>query len=236
MKDEKREKILIAISLIAAIITLTVGFAAFSNTLTISSSAQVTPNESDFDINVYGIGDWQGVKGYPFLEQYTSKTISIANKGLNNTPAAISATDAKITDNGKNITISDINVGLSHPGQSASYFFMIKNEGKYDAYLDMTDIEVNSFNLPIEGTCTAEEGATESLVEQACSYIWMSKILTDSDNYGFTGGDYVKIAKGDYLQLELNIFYYPQGTYADGNFNVAFDDITFEFTSIPPSE
>ena len=54
MEKNKKTKTLAIIALIISILGLTLGFAAFSNTLTISSSATVSPDESDFNINVYG--------------------------------------------------------------------------------------------------------------------------------------------------------------------------------------
>ena len=57
MEKGRKIKILSIIALVVSIIGMTLGFAAFSSTLTISSSASVTPNASDFNFVVYGIGD-----------------------------------------------------------------------------------------------------------------------------------------------------------------------------------
>ena len=214
----------------------TLGFAAFSNTLTISSSATVSPDSSDFNINVYGIEDWQECRGNPYLELYTSSEISNPIRGLNNGLAAISATTAKIADNGKSITISDINVGLSGPSQSASYFFIIKNEGEYDAYLDLTEV-TEEIAFPINGECTASENASPELVTKACEYVRMYRFLEDSSGIGRNEGEYLKISKGDYMELEIYITYEDYAdTRADGDFTVAFEDYTLNFTSTPPAE
>ena len=60
------------------------------------------------------------------------------SKGIFGGSEALSATSAKINTIGDSIKISDINVGLSKPGEVATYFFMIKNEGQYDAYVDFS--------------------------------------------------------------------------------------------------
>ena len=55
MERNRQTKVIAIVALCVAVVGLTLGFAAFSNTLTISSSATVTPNESDFKLTVYGI-------------------------------------------------------------------------------------------------------------------------------------------------------------------------------------
>ena len=57
---------------------MTVGFAAFSTTLNISSSATVTPNSEDFKIVAYGLPEGYDealIQGNPLAEEiYTSAT------------------------------------------------------------------------------------------------------------------------------------------------------------------
>ncbi|MBQ3511969.1 MAG: hypothetical protein IJA30_06735 [Bacilli bacterium] len=48
MEKERQIKLLSIIALVVAITGMTLGFAAFSTTLNISSSATVTPNSEDF--------------------------------------------------------------------------------------------------------------------------------------------------------------------------------------------
>lgn len=238
MEKDRHSRILPIIALFVSVLTITLGFAAFSNSLTISSSATVTPDEKDFNINVYGIDNWGEIGGYPPLSLYTSTTTSVPLRGINNSPAAISGTPAKITDDGKSITITDINIELSEPGQTASYFFMIKNEGKYDAYLDLTNIEDFSLAYPVEGTCTPAEGTSIELVEKTCPYITITSILSASDGWGYSGGEYAELKKGDYLLLEMVVDYYSAKNIprADGEFTITFPDKVFNFTTVPPKE
>lgn len=57
MRQNKKVKIITITSLCLAVVGLTLGFAAFSNQLTISSSATISPDSSDFKITAYGISD-----------------------------------------------------------------------------------------------------------------------------------------------------------------------------------
>ena len=55
MRRRQKTKTVAIIALTISVLGLTLGFAAFSNVLTISSSATVTPNESDFKLQLYGM-------------------------------------------------------------------------------------------------------------------------------------------------------------------------------------
>ena len=50
MEHNRKIKILSIVALVLAISAMTLGFAAFSTTLNISSSASVTPNSGDFSV------------------------------------------------------------------------------------------------------------------------------------------------------------------------------------------
>ena len=50
MKHTRKQKLFIVISLFVAIASLSIGFAAFSTTLNISSSASVNPNSDSFSV------------------------------------------------------------------------------------------------------------------------------------------------------------------------------------------
>ena len=91
MEKERQVKLLSIIALVVAITGMTLGFAAFSTTLNISSSATVTPNSSDFKINVYGFEDYESI------EQFLDSGFSIENINLSSTTAAGLAQEAEST-------------------------------------------------------------------------------------------------------------------------------------------
>ena len=232
-RRNRKAQSLVILVLCFLVCGLTLGFASFSSTLTISSSADVKPNASDFDINVYGIGDASLGGSYDDISIYTSTSISEPALEYYNADFAAVAT---ITDDGKDITISDLNVSFSEPSDAAAYYFMIKNDGAYDAYLDVSPLQSVSFGVP--GICTPKPGTSSDLVSATCESVVLTAFLLDSElsEIVFMGPTY-KLEKGDYLLLQLYIEYLDSSVIrADGDFTVRFDDITLDFTSVPPEE
>lgn len=228
-RRSRKAQSLIIVILCFLVCGLTLGFASFSSSLTISSSANVKPDEAAFDINVYGIGD-ASLGGYwDDVSIYTSTSVS---EPAWDSTTIEDAPIAKITDTGSDITISNLNVVFDAPGDSVGYYFMIKNDGEYDAYLDVSPLE----NIP--GICEGKPGTSVELVNSACEYITLSLFMYNSEFSEIYFLDPVyKLEKGDYLLFQLYIQYYDSlgnDARADGDFTVKFDDITFEFTSVPP--
>ena len=60
MEKNRKFKILSIVLLVMAIAGMTLGFAAFSTTLSISSSASVTPNRDSFGVKFFlGLNNWE---------------------------------------------------------------------------------------------------------------------------------------------------------------------------------
>ena len=100
---ERSSKIIAVAALCVAVVGLTLGFAAFSNTLTIESSANVKPDASTFNVD-----------------------FSSSNSALENNPVApvlepgtLNAGSATISNVG-NPTISGLEVEFTEPGQKAT--------------------------------------------------------------------------------------------------------------------
>ena len=228
MRKQQKQKIMAIVALCISVLGLTLGFAAFSNTLTISSSAKVSPDESDFNIKVYG-----AINSNHLVGEVTSSTSSVPT-----ITGAASAKPAKISTNGKTITLSDISAEMTAPGEQVTYIFRVKNEGQYDAYLNYYDIEHLLYGITSE--CTAGENTTASLVEEACEYIGMRLIIGDENGniLNFENQE-IKLEKNKeiYLQIEIlyndNISLENSTPRADGDFSIDFEDITLEFSTVP---
>ncbi len=237
MEKKRQIKILAIITLVLAVTALTLGYAAFSTTLNISSSASVTPTSDDFKMTVYGFKDLESREqfiqnGYIFNENYfDSNTLHGFNSGTNSGIWLNSATIDNV-----NKKISNISATITDDGVYAPYPLLIRNEGKYAAYLNIDDFTPYETTIaaPITyGTCTAEPGTSQALVNGICDKIYVMEIITlriDNIEVNIDEG-YVMIPPGEYLLFSITItadnFDYP----ADGPFSVSFPDIKLNFST-----
>lgn len=238
MNKTRQIKILSIIALVLAITGMTLGFAAFATTLSISSSATVTPISEDFKINIYGVKDQQSLNeflnnNYQFEDVYLSSTNGVA--------LANNADSVVATINNSTHTISGLKALFDNKSGDVSYIFVIKNEGKYDAYFPttkyMADIEKNYWQRDFSKVCTPSGDANLDLVNKACDGIWGTVFIWDITTEGgakFTEEKYFKIPAGSTEYLVAHFEY--NGPFADGPFNVEFDDIQLTFSTTKPGE
>ena len=232
MEKNRKIKILSIIALILAITGMTLGFAAFSTTLNITSSAIVTPNIEDFKIKIYGFTSEESVSTFLSTGEIAEDSISdeysiaIVSGEVSNVENAVI--------NNSNLSISNINGTFISDESSISYLFLIINEGEYDAYFSIKDYlgSLGPVNYNYYPTCIPQEGATPELVEKACNGfeqaihfmdLSMNPLLKENDNYF--------VAKNDAIFAFVNIDYLRN--LADGPFKVQFNDLQLEFTTNP---
>lgn len=246
MKRNRQTKIIAIFALVIAIAGMSLGFAAFSATLNISSSASVNPNSSDFKIKIYGYPETTTDNIFD-ISAYTSESLSY---GFDDNTGNI--LDAVASINNITLSITGIDTQMTQPGDDHLFFFRVSNEGQYDAYFDLSQI--------IERTptaCIAEPDTTETLVEAACEDITNSVALITEEgieailkynNGEITDDEYEIIRQGNFffpestgkykLEKNANVFllfdiYYGGDVRADGPFAVTFEDIQLEFTTNP---
>jgi hypothetical protein len=223
MRKDRNVKVLSIVALILALLGMSLGFAAFSSTLNISSSATVSPNSDDFKMVMYGLVDESEVgkilSGEPVDLSIWSNTYAI---DLNDwgTSAIINNVD---------FTISNINASFSKPGMNTAYVIAIKNEGKYDSYLD-----VSKYDTLLPSKCVSDGNATQKLVDEACNGISLTLEFYDSSYVNVTSG-VLKVIPNSYIGMFIGIRYHDDSAIADGDFSVYFDDVKLEFTTAPPS-
>lgn len=148
MEHSRKQKLLMIVALIVAVASLSIGFAAFSVTLNISSSASVTPSSDTFSVK--------------FSSSY-SKVDTSPIQATDHMPGILRVGHG-IIDNSSNPTIKNFSVTFSELGQYVEFVFYVRNEGEYTAYL-------NSVNFLGDKVCKAETGTTDSLVQSACEAI-----------------------------------------------------------------
>lgn len=115
MEKERKIKIMTVISLIVAVLGLTVAFASLSQTLTINGTANV--DTASWDIH---------------FENLTGPDIT-GSASTSGTPS--------INDT----TISGLNMSITKPGDSVTYYFDIVNDGTINAVLE-TNLRTSLFS------------------------------------------------------------------------------------------
>ena len=212
MNDNRGYKIISIIALVLGAVGVTLGYAAFSSTLTISSSAEVNPAATNFNVD--------------FSSSASSVVTDDITPTLNKTVSGFTATDASI-DNSSDPVISNLKATFTEPGQSVTYTFYAYNAGEYVAYL-------NGINFSGSKTCTPKTGTTQSLVASACNGICLSVKVGSEDatttSVGTISGH--SLAKNSSEQITVTISYASGSAIADGNFDVTLPDIVLNYDSL----
>lgn len=234
MEKSRQTKLLAIIALILAITGMTLGFAAFSSTLTISSSATVTPSSDDFKIRIYGFKDSDSLLNYvinrTYEESYLSSTQGYA------TPTANVNSSSVATINNSEFTISNLNIEFKNQSAQVVYLFIVRNEGEYDAYIDLSEFTKSDegYNLVsgnIMGTCVSETTMNNELVNSACRGIYLQHGIFDITTFNnkSTNNDYFKIPAGGEEIIGISIYY--NGPWSDEVFSVNFPAIEYKFST-----
>lgn len=214
MDRDRSTKVIAIVALCVAVFGLSVGFAAFSNDLTIKSEATVKPNASDFDVN--------------FSSSDTSETDGTVTA---TSTAGVTVQDATIS-NATAPTISGIKVGFTEPGQSAKYSFFAHNAGKYKAFLNnVTFKNVTDANANI--VCVAAEGTNANMVASACQGISI-KVKVGTTTFAEPTPTITshELPIDQYEPVEVTIEYKTGAARADGDFQVNIGDIVLTYGSV----
>ena len=207
MKRDRNTKIIAFAALIVGVVGLSIGFAAFSNSLTISSSAQVTPSSSSFRVEP---------------EFVSCSRVSGDSR-------AEASANASVDGSGEGVHIGSISASFYAPGDSVKCTFKLNNNGSYVAYLN----SITGIGGPTcWGDHTANNMQPVNYVDNACEGISMAVTLdgtTMSNNSSITNNT---IAIGGSQTLELTITYAAGSARADGPFNVSFKNIKFTYSSV----
>ena len=214
MEKDRSSKVLAIAALLIAVVGLSVGFAAYSASLTIGASANVTPTE-DFDVYFSTNGTTQ-VTG-------------------NVTPSFGSATDDIAKPTGEAAALSDTTItglkaNFTEPGQTVTYSFYAHNASDYVAYLNQVVFaEVESGKSKV---CTAKSADTIG-VDAACNDITIT-VAVGSETFDTTNTSVANhtLTKDGYETVVVTIDYANNGNRANGDFDVEFGDITLTYNEV----
>lgn len=217
MKYRRKKQLTIMLILVAVISTISVGFAAFSSTLNISSSATVTPNSDDFNI-VFSSSQ------YTINTRDDSGTL-VSGVGTNGAVGGITNLYRK--------SASGLIAQFTEPGQILSTTIYAHNIGEYDAYL--TGITFESVDGANQKICTASSDASDSLVQSACEGINISINVGGTNyEYGEAISNHV-LSKGSVEQIIITVTYEADADRADGNFDIEFGEISLNYSTVATS-
>ena len=243
MEKNRSTKIVAIAALFVAVIGLSIGFAAFSSTLTISQSAEVTPLATTWDVRLsssatdFGTNTVPGQSGGSDLS-VIPETVTDANNALTANAATITTT------NTTSDTISGLKAHFTEPGQTVTYTFYVVNGGKYDAYLkSVTFNSVSGSNPASTKVCTPGAGTDAASVTAACDDITYSISINgvpyDTTNGSINSGSAIGLWDGTSNKLShtvvVTITYAANGDRADGPFTIAFGDIVLGYNAVPYS-
>lgn len=218
MEKERNSRVIAVIALVVGVLGLSLGFAAFTSTLTISSNAEVKPAGTTFNVD--------------FSSAETSVVTDAIVPTVSGTGA--SATNAEI-DNSGEPTITKLGATFTAPGQSATYEFYAHNAGEFVAYLNSIAFE-NVQDASTPKVCTPKTGTTDSYVTAACEDINVSvKVGDEAVTYGTqTGITGHTLAKGAGEKIIVTIAYEEKEnqTLVDGDFSVSFGNIVLDYSSV----
>ncbi|MBO5120195.1 MAG: hypothetical protein J6C28_00730 [Bacilli bacterium] len=208
----RRQAFLITLFAIAAF-GLGIGFAAFSTTLNISSSATVSPNSSDFAVRFIDSSIMASAGGSGLVEPYASEGASGSSVYVNET------------------YIKDLSVNFTGDGQYVAYEFWVANFGKFDAYLKeikFSNVEGKDSNK----ICTPVGDTSASLVSVACDNIYIEIYVEDAFANTSTLYKNKKLEVDAYQSVYLEVKHSDEGVLADGPFTVEFGDIEFVYSTV----
>ncbi len=216
MEKNRKIQIIAIVALVIGIVGLSIGFAAFSSVLNIQTSANVKPDSSTLNVDFSTAED----------------KMEIAEIIPTATPNSLVTTNGVI-DNSGDPTISKLSATFTEPGQSVVYKFYAYNAGELNAYLKSI-VFSNVIGQNTTKICTAGQGTTDALVQKACDKISVkikvgNELETTTGKASITGH---ALSKGNGELVTVTLEYEAGADRADGDFTVAFGNITLNYSSV----
>lgn len=212
--EKRGTKVIALAALIVGVVALSIGFAAFSRNLTISSSASYTATNTDLTVNF--------------------STAATATTAGTITPSVVGATGEPITlvSSSSNIaSATGLKANFTAPGQSVTYSFYVRNDSDYTAYLTgitMANAAGGSTNI----ACTAGTSTDATMVNNACGDISVTVKSGTTTLYSTTGTSATNsIAANSGSEISVTIAYGDGHVAPDGNFDVAIGTLTLAYSS-----
>ena len=228
--NNRYSKYLAIIALVLSVIGVSLGFAAYTNTVTIKARADVAGS---------GSSEWHGAQpssdpNTPTQGTVTPKKCDSSFTTCTNASSTVAST-ANVTAQG----IEGIDVHFTEPDQYYVYTFYAVNSSPYTSFLNSIDgIDENgTFNV----TCTpaavgSSQAASAEVTTDVCPHIHIAVVpgvgTPDENEYIEDDNDinYHEVISNSSERIDVRISY-DAGYPADGGIEVAFGDITLTYDS-----
>ena len=201
MKDNKLSKSLAVVALLISVVGVSLGFAAYSNTLTIRAAADYTSPELH-------------------IPQLSTSTSSVTTGSV--TPTVSGATADAATLAGQ--TISGLSVHFTNTNQSATYTFYAVNASAFATYLNTVTFGTKSCTPGTGTTASYVATACDDIIMTIAA--GSSDYTETTDNISSHS-----IAANGYETVTVTIEYIDGGATADGPFDVSFGDSTLAYST-----
>lgn len=215
MEKDRSSKVIAIVALVVAVLGLSLGFAAFSQQLTINPEATVKGDKSQFSVK-FSTQEESAQDGQvePTLDPGTGEISDF--KAEEATIAATTISNLKATFvNGKGT-------------QKVTYSFNVYNDGALTAYLKKVNFDAGK----PECSSAAENGATSELVTAACNDVKVKVNVHDTDYEVTTPNITTKsIASKNGVPITVELSYDGDAHPVDGDFTVDFGSITLDYSS-----
>lgn len=228
-RNNRSGQIIAIVALVASAVGISLGFAAFSNTLTIQSSAEIKPANFDVDFSIDSstqtdangktIGKEGTVKGTPTPAPEVGSQFAAADATISNASAGAPV-------------ISGLHATFTAPGQSVTYSFKAINVGELDAFLRQVNFAQASATCTAKAGSTPEDQATPALVTAACADMSLS-VKVGTSTYTATNSNITShsLAVGASEDVVVTMTYADNGHRVDGDVDVTFGDVTLVYNS-----
>lgn len=233
MEKDRTTKVVAVCALLLAVVGVSLGFAAFSQNLKISSTATVTPSDNMFIY--FASSDQKNGEGEIVADPVGANPAQYDNQD------DTSVEHKAVIDNSNNKapTITGLRADFTAPGQSVSYSFYAYNAWEYDAYLKAINIDATKVCEAKDGSLSDDEtikASQEAKIVEACKGISISVKVGEADNavnVNTTTGDIDNHVLGDdaFEPVVVTITYAAGSSVADTDFDVTFGDITLNYSS-----
>ena len=216
MEKNKSSKGIAIVASLVAIIGLSIGFAAFTRDLTITTDTTTVNQKNSLSV------------------VFSSSLSTVATNDVvgsilpDPTPTGVSASNATINNgDGSAPNIRGFAATFTEPGQSVTYEFYVHNQSDYTAYLR---------NIAFNGskTCTAVGDTTQSTVDEACRGISLSiKVGSMNDAVKTTTSvSGHSLSNTTPEKITIVIDYDSDAKTANGDFTVSFGSITLTYSTV----